>query len=626
MNVHAKNLYFSVFLLFINLFLSGPALAQIEEEIRILQMYFKEDELVVTATRTPKPISQVAENITVIAAKEIENMNAHTLSDVLNTVSGVQMDIRGGPGSETNALIQGSQFIHVLVMIDGVALNNLSNNAADISSIPVQNIERIEIIKGPASSSWGSSLGGVINIITKSIEQKRKAGGTASASYGKGNTGDYRADASGTIDNVGYYIYTGKLISDGLRPNTNFYENNLYTKLKWDINKKTNMMFIFGYNRGSREQGRILEIDRSRSTDFEYLFSTLSMNYSINHKADLNFSFRTSRKNSDLFEYQLSTGEERGVYNYDDKGTGGSAKFTWKNDIHNIALGTDYDDGDLKSDSIAEGRQHLEKWAVFLNDTIAINEFSFTPGIRYDHTNTNGDFLSPSFGITYELAEQTIVRGYISRGFNIPLLSWTFGTGQPNLMPNPDLEVEKVWSYYAGMESAFLKYFWAKTTFFRHDINDAIDSEQLPDGTVTKVNKKKQRRQGIEAEIKTVPVNYTSLFTGLVLIDAKDRDTGERLQGIPRYTYDIGIQYDNNDSLKAFLKGHYIWWTPETYAKGKYNSFIWDANLSKKIFDSQKRSAEILLAAHNIFNGSQYLNENFKNPGRWIEGGVRLKF
>ena len=181
-----------------------PAYAQIEEEMKILRMFYKEEELVVTPTRYPKPISQVAENVTIITAEQIESMNAHTLTDVLNTIPGIQVDIRGGPGSAATAHIQGSEFRHVLVMIDGVILNNLSESFADISAIPVQNIERIEIIKGPASSSWGSSLGGVIDIITKAPAQTKKIEGTLSASYGERNTGDYRSEFTGKVDNFGY--------------------------------------------------------------------------------------------------------------------------------------------------------------------------------------------------------------------------------------------------------------------------------------------------------------------------------------------------------------------------------------------------------------------------------------
>jgi len=602
-----------------------PAYAQLEEEMKILHMYYKQDELVVTPTRYPKPISQVAENITIITSQEIESMNVHTLTDVLNTIPGIQMDIRGGPGSGTNAHIQGSEFKHVLVMIDGVTLNNLSDNFADISAIPVQDIERIEIIKGPASSSWGSSLGGVINIITKSAGNSKKIEGILSASYGERNTGDYRAEITGKVGNFGYYVYGGNLLSDGFRPNTHFYENNFYTKLQWDITEKAKLLFTFGYNKGNRGLGEVSELDVSLRNDFEYLFSTLSLNYSITDTADLNLSLRTSRQNTEFFQNLLSTGAELGMNTFYDTGNGGSAKFTWVYGIHSMVLGADFDDGELESNSITGGRQDLEKWAVFANDTIVINKFSFTPGIRYDHTNTNGDLLSPSFGITYKVTENTLLRAYVARGFSIPPLSSTFGTGFFSV-PNPDLEVEKVWSCQTGIESTALRYLWFKTTLFRHDIQDAIFGEQLPDGTFTSVNKEKQRRQGFEFEVKTIPVYNTSLFAGFTYVDAEDRDTGESLIDIPEYTSDIGVQYNDNKSFKASLRGHYIWWHTLPDSKGKYSSFIWDLNLMKKIYTNDKNTIEFFLTAHNIFNGSQYLQESFMNPRRWIEGGIRLKF
>ncbi|MCP6657794.1 TonB-dependent receptor plug domain-containing protein, partial [Klebsiella pneumoniae] len=91
----------------------------------------------------------------------------------------------------------------VLVLIDGVSQTSTSSNFADVGAIPVQNIERVEIIKGPASTSWGSSLGGIINVITKSPEENRAAAGMVSASLGERFTGDYRGELTGTVGSFG---------------------------------------------------------------------------------------------------------------------------------------------------------------------------------------------------------------------------------------------------------------------------------------------------------------------------------------------------------------------------------------------------------------------------------------
>ncbi len=611
--------------LFMAVFFVPNSEAVSEGEYKTLSMFFGQDELVVSPSRYAKPISQTAEDITVITAKDIEMMNAHTLTDVLNTVPGVQVNLRGGPGAAATASIQGSEFRHVLVLIDGVTLNNLSDSVADISAVPVQDIERVEIIKGPASSSWGSSLGGVINIITKNTGNQGKIGGTLSTSYGERNTGDYRVETSGGSGKAGYYLSVGNLVSNGFEAHTDFYENDLYAKFRWDVTERARLLFTFGYDKGSRGEGEYPGDDISFGNGFEYLFSTLALNYSLTDRAGLDVSLRTSRQNVEFVLDQLSTGEELQKSDYHDRVNGGSLKFDWRNDIQSIVVGADFDDGKLKSDSITGGEQDLDKWAVFGNDTISIGRFSVTPGLRYDHTSTNGNFLSPSLGVTYKLFDKTLLRAYVSRGFNIPPLSATFGTGFFSL-PNPGLKVEKVWSMQAGIESALSRYFWIKADLFRHDIDDALVIEQFPDGSFTTVNGGKQRRQGCEVGIRTAPLYHTSLSAGLAFTDATDRDTGEVLKEVPRYTYDIGLTYNDNKTFSALLTGHYIWWNAYSDDLGKYNAFVWDLNIRKKAFSSRKVEAEFFVTGHNIFNGSQYAIDPFRNLSRWIEGGLRVKF
>ncbi len=205
---------FVIALLGVQLALAGPVLSKPDEDDKFLLMYFTEDNLYVeSSTRSRKSLTQTAENVTIVTAQDIKLMNAHTLADVLNTVTGVQVFLTGGPGSIAQALIQGSENWHVAVFMDGIPLNNLSDTVAEVGSVPVQNIEKIEIIKGPASSAWGSALGGVINIITKSGSSD-ELNGMVSASYGKANTGDFRMEASGKDDRCGLLPY-GQAAGDG---------------------------------------------------------------------------------------------------------------------------------------------------------------------------------------------------------------------------------------------------------------------------------------------------------------------------------------------------------------------------------------------------------------------------
>lgn len=625
-----KRTFLFLYVLSIAFYLPSPLYAQSdepEEELKVLQMFYKEKDLVETATRYPKPISQVAENITVVTAEEIEAINAHTLTDVLNYIPGVQVDSRGGPGSGANVFIQGSEFRHVLVMIDGVTLNNLSDNAADFGAIPVQEIERVEIIKGPASSSWGSSLGGVINVITKSPDETRSFGGTASASIGDRNTGDYRGEASGKSGDLGYYLSTGKLLSDGLTPSTSFDGNNVYTKLRWDATDKTALQFTIGYIYGVRGAGESQLYDFSVRQDFERLFSTLTLNHTLTDNLELHLSGRGLVQNDDLFRNRF-TGAPETKLTTNEETIGGSVKLVWRQAVHNLMVGVDYDNRkldfnnrNLQSDTMSDGKQRLEKWAIFANDTIAVGRFSFTPGIRYDQTSSNGNFFSPSFGATYAPTENTILRASVARGFSIPPLFATFGIGLVSL-PNPGLKVEEVWSYQAGVESAPIKYLWLKTTLFMHDISDVISNKPLGNNTFMAVNSGRQRREGVEVELKSLPLYNTSFLVGFAFVDVRDRDTGERVAGAARTTYDVGLQYDDQRSFSGNLKGHYIGWDADT----AHNAFIWDLYLAKKLFTWDERTVEVFFSARNLFNSSQFYFPEFRTPGRWFEGGVRFRF
>ncbi|MDY6863929.1 MAG: TonB-dependent receptor plug domain-containing protein, partial [Thermodesulfobacteriota bacterium] len=185
--------------------------------MKTLRMFYKEEDLVVSPTRHPKPLSYAAENISVITAKEIEEMNAHTVAEVLNRIPGLFINFNRDFGSGSLLYIQGSEERHVLVLLDGISWNFMASGGAETNSIPVGIIKRIEVIKGPGSSAWGSSLGGVVNIITKGVGDTKRPAGSIRPSYGEGNTQDYRGEISGKAGSVGYYLFTGRQDSEGLR-------------------------------------------------------------------------------------------------------------------------------------------------------------------------------------------------------------------------------------------------------------------------------------------------------------------------------------------------------------------------------------------------------------------------
>lgn len=143
------------------------------------------DEVVVTATRTMKEIQEVPSSISVITAKDMEKKNIHTVRDAIGQMPGLHID-RQGDSSEIS--LRGFDTTNILVLVDGVQMNSTYNSRVNLNDIPVDNIERVEVLRGAASSIYGGhAVGGVVNITTKEAKEEGTTA-TANLSYGSHDT------------------------------------------------------------------------------------------------------------------------------------------------------------------------------------------------------------------------------------------------------------------------------------------------------------------------------------------------------------------------------------------------------------------------------------------------------
>ncbi|SPD74160.1 conserved hypothetical protein [uncultured Desulfobacterium sp.] len=619
--------------------------AQSEEETEFLQMFYKDKDLVISPTRNPKPISEVAENITVITKNDIEMMNAHTVSEVLNSVPGLFISFNQDFGAFAQVSIQGSEPRHVLVVVDDVPWNSLLEGAAASGSIPVGIIERIEIIKGPASSTWGSSLGGVINIITKPAGTTETPTGTISGSYGERQTQDYRIEAAGKLGPAGYYLYLGRQDSDGLRNSRCFETNNLYSKFNITLSDNADLGLTMGYSNPEVNFGGFPSLDIRSSGLLRAFFTTAFLNMSFNPEMDIKISVRRFEQkavqdNEVLGLGYLGLSGQPYLGNiYDEATTGASTKLTWSHGFQSVVLGMDYAHGKLEQTInagpflqtagvpvAAKAHPDIDKYAVFFNDTFDIDNWSITPGIRYDYNDITGSFLSPSLGVAYRLGRESILRTSVARGFTIPPLAST-SSGGLFLDPNSSLDPEDVWSYQVGAESGALHYAWIKATLFYHDLKHSLTKEPYGGGPPLYndiyINNGKVRREGLELEMETLPFHNFSFLAGSSYVDIRPyNENGSK----DRYTYLIGIRYDNKKTFKGQVTGQYVWWDLGPAYGAKYDDFIWNFNLNKKIWSKQNCGMELFFSGHNIFDGAQYTFVDSKNPDRWVETGIKFYF
>jgi iron complex outermembrane recepter protein len=183
---------------------------------------FELDEIVVTASATEEPLKTVPRNITVVTREDIEQAPSKNIVDLLSRESGI--NLRSLFGSDKQAVIDirgmgATAASNVIVMVDGVRMNSSDLSGVDFSTIPLEMIERIEIVRGAGSVIYGSgSTGGVINIVTRKGAPHTET--RLYAAYGSYDTHDVRAGVSGSVQDLGFFLNAGYYDTAGYRDNS----------------------------------------------------------------------------------------------------------------------------------------------------------------------------------------------------------------------------------------------------------------------------------------------------------------------------------------------------------------------------------------------------------------------
>jgi vitamin B12 transporter len=556
--------------------------------------------------RFARPASKIAENVTVITAEQIAALNAHTLAEVLQTVPGIQINNTRTPGDFTFFTIQGEDdgSGNILLLIDGVSQGNLLQGAIAPGLIPVQHIDRIEIIKGSASATWGAALGGVVNVVTKSPEQGKAVSGTAVASFGERNTANLLADLSGTKGGIGYYLFGGNLHSDGLRPNNGTNRNNLYAKLTYDLPVKGNLTLGVSYLEAANGITAVPDAALDNNKDRRY-YSFLNFTYPLLPDLKLDISGQDSSLNSEAI-FHLDPSD----YVLNETNRGGKARLIYGDNRQGLVLGYDYLQSKITQvntlipDDPFSVDKKRDSWALYGNGTLSFDKLTILPGIRYDHTGLSENSTNYTLGATYQLTGKTLLRAYAAKGFSLP-------SAVDSSIP------KRIWTVQTGVETEAIPYLWLKGTFFYNHIWNIQEDDLL----------KEHNRQGYEIEARTAPLHGLFFSGGYTYTDTRDAETGEVIKSVPVHLAKLSFNYRNAPfGLLAILNGNYAWLNSEDFHLAEYKPIIWNLHLTQKLFPGKELSPEIFFSGHNLFNGTQYWDNWYMNTRRWIEGGVRFRF
>lgn len=595
-----------------------------DDPLQTLGFIEQPEETLVSTSRTLRPTSKIAENSTVITAADIGRLNAHSLAEVLQTVPGIQLEFLRTPGSYAYFNVQGALSNTVLVLVDGIRQNDFDQNGVWVGLIPVQQIDRVEIIKGAASAAWGPALGGVINIITKMPNPERAASGIASGSIGSKLTADSRAELSGSKERLGYYLTAGKLRSDGFSANTATNQTNLYGKLVYTLPGDGTV--TFGLSHLAATPG----LDEGETARWGFVHDN---NEFRRNNGFLKFQQPlTTRLNLDIDGYFTNRDDHTKYGGRDDQGAivffndnavrdasrGANARLTWGDSQQSFVTGFEYRHAqatslDLLSSDAPFYDLSWDSWALYGNGAYTVGRLTLLPGLRHDHNGITVNSTSYTLGATYQLTDKTTLRAYGAQGFMLPT-----PFNQTNAL-------QRIKTFQAGAETEAVPHLWLKGTGF---YNILSDSESAGDIAITN-----QSRQGFEIEARTTPFFNLSLTGGYTYLYAKNSDTGERLQtnsqqSVPPHVVKLALNYDKTDlGLRGTLTGNYAWWNMADGYPAANAGMVWDLHLNWKMKPDSELSPELFFSGHNLFNAEQTTDSTvYKNASRWFEGGVRVNF
>jgi len=507
------------------------------------------EQVVVTATRTEVPVRHVAAAITVITREQIEARRATELPALLAEVPGLSVTQLGSRGSIVTVFPRGGNSNFNLVLVDGVKVND-AGGFIDFADLSTDNIERIEIIRGPHSALYGAdAMGSVIQIFTR----KGRGAPRVETSFAGGNltTFEERVALTGSAGGLGYSLAAGRTDTDGsLKINNAFRETTLSGRLDYTIPQMFDVAVAVRYTDSLFEfptggaGDRFDPLDPNQSSAQQRLVVSAKASHALAPwwQQTLQIGWhRRSRTDDDPRDPGIdlcasrSQNEERRV----------AAEYLWNLtaptvlDLSNLVTAgfayerTAFDQRTVVSEcdfaSVASIARDRDTRSFYLQDQLDWHKRLFlTAGFRVDTHTTFGTVVTPRLSAAYLVpVAGTKVRASYGEGIKEPTFVENFGTGSPFFRGNPDLKPERSESWEVGVDQSLLAgMVEVSATYFRSRFGDLIAFVGDPPPSPAFKNIQSARAQGVEVTARIRP-GYGLVVSGsYTFLDTEVLDDG----------------------------------------------------------------------------------------------------
>ncbi|MDP3742913.1 MAG: TonB-dependent receptor [Methylotenera sp.] len=431
------------------------------------------DDVVVTASRVEQARTSVVGDVTVIDREEIERAGAGSITDLLRAQPGVQINANGGAGTGSSVYLRGTNADHVVVLVDGLRINSATLGTTSFENIPLAQIERIEILRGPASSLYGAdAIGGVIQIFTRKAEAGKPLV-HAAVGLGSYDTKTAETGISGSVNALKYGInvssfdtdsFSAKRIRTGKDADDDSYRNlssSAFLELALAQGHTWGLQFF--ESKGHAEFDNKIE-NFGEQTLQSYAFTSKNQFTNVWHSTfKLGMGVDDSDSRNSLTSYSQFRTEQQ--------------QLTWQNDLElffgTVTLAYDKLEQDVKSKSnykttFKKERNNDSFLAGYVAD---IGHHAIQLSLREDHNTQFGNYTTGGAGYGYRFTPEWRISANYGKAFKAPTFNQLYfpNFGDPSLSPEKSDNVEASLKYSGQKLSAGI-------TIFENKIRNLIAS------------------------------------------------------------------------------------------------------------------------------------------------------
>ncbi len=576
------------------------------------------NEIIVKSSRIDLFLSQNSRTIQIITPDEIQNSTASNLADLLQHISGVDIRRRGVDGMQSDLYIRGGSFDQTLVLVDGFKTENPQTGHHTMNMmIPLENIERIEIIKGPAARIFGqNAFTGAINIVTKTKVQNVLTGKIAYGSFDQN-----AVELTGTLNqnNSSHQVHYSRNASNGYRYNTDFKNQNIFVKSRFNTQRNPIDIIATFLERKFGANGFYASPDfKDQYEETQSSLVGISSNVSKN-----NFVYRPKiywKRGQDMYEFVRGKPEIYRNLHITNK-VGVALDLSCDSKFGKTGIGVDLAEVFITSNNLGDHNRlmftsFIEHRFVFFNE-----KFDITPGIAFSYYSDFKFHAFPGIDLGYQINNNFKLYGNIGYTYRIPTYTDQYYSS-PTTIGNENLKAESALAQELGIKFNDNKLSGELNVFYRSS-DDLIDYvKEKEEDKWQAENIQKVNTTGIETSIKykfkTKNFSqYVNLAYTFLKDDMIDSDFNFSRYSLNTIKHQVIAGYDSQ--FVSFLRQNITYRFVERPDGSSYN--IFDVKLTANYKD-----IEFATILNNIFN-AEYTETNLvPMPGRNVMFSLKYTF